>query len=578
MDREASRVIIVDDMVINRMIISSLLASNGVLADQAESGRECIEMCRDKEYDLILLDHRMPEYDGVDTLLELKELFKEQGREVPVVCHTTEEGRSNINLYKSAGFADVLIKPIDPKELSEVIMTYLPEEDILAQEEIEKTSEPSEEFTNEEISHDVQEELDKLPLWLKTVPHIDLVKGVTNCSCAEDYIDALYVFSMSINSKSEDILYYMRDREWTMYRLSVHSLKSMARLIGARDLAALAKELEDACEENDYKLIKEKTPMLLESYRKFKELLGPLMEDEDIMALINEAEAEEKERRKQEEKEEVLSYSRTKSVLYIRPNHGIVTKGVEKNLKDANFNVISVVDEPDEIIAHRQDADIVLYHPIAEGESHIGITMNMLNEMCRDDSKIFLLMGDVSDLEIAREAGVASIVSRIYERPVDMNKFIDDILYYSELLEENQRKKTLFVVDDDSDYLAVVNRWLSKNYLISTFSSGEELINGLNTARPDLILMDYEMPDLDGYDLLKKIRTKDETKDIPVIFLTGKNDRDHVYKILNYKPDGYLLKTSQKEDLLDVIDRFFAEMMYRKSLEEVERDDNTANS
>ena len=102
MDREASRVIIVDDMVINRMIISSLLASNGVLADQAESGRECIEMCRDKEYDLILLDHRMPEYDGVDTLLELKELFKEQGREVPVVCHTTEEGRSNINLYKAA--------------------------------------------------------------------------------------------------------------------------------------------------------------------------------------------------------------------------------------------------------------------------------------------------------------------------------------------------------------------------------------------------------------------------------------------------------------------------------------------
>ena len=122
MEKESSRVIIVDDMVINRMIISSLLAGNGIKADQAESGRECIELCKKNDYDLILLDHRMPEFDGVDTLVALKDIFKDKGRDVPVICHTTEEGRKNINLYKAAGFADVLIKPIDPKQLADVLI------------------------------------------------------------------------------------------------------------------------------------------------------------------------------------------------------------------------------------------------------------------------------------------------------------------------------------------------------------------------------------------------------------------------------------------------------------------------
>ena len=121
------RVLIVDDMVVNRLILSELLESNGVASDLAESGKECIDLCRENTYDLILLDHRMPELDGIDTLLQLKRIFEAQGRVIPVVCHTTEDARNNTNLYKAAGFADVLFKPIQPKLLSEILMRYLPE-------------------------------------------------------------------------------------------------------------------------------------------------------------------------------------------------------------------------------------------------------------------------------------------------------------------------------------------------------------------------------------------------------------------------------------------------------------------
>ena len=557
MEKESSRVIIVDDMVINRMIISSLLAGNGIKADQAESGRECIELCKKNNYDLILLDHRMPEFDGVDTLVALKDIFKDKERDVPVICHTTEEGRKNINLYKAAGFADVLIKPIDPKQLADVLITYLPESESIPDEE----DKLNEDIINEPVTLDEDaDELDKLPDWLKTVPHIDLVKGIDNCGSAEDYIDALYVFYSSIDEKSDDIAHFRNFDELTMYKLSVHSLKSMSALVGARDLSVLARELEEAAKNEDIKAIRDKTPELLESYRKFKKLLSPLMDD--VRRLVKETACEEE---KEEDKDtSTKRYRESRTVLYIRPGKGIVTKGIEKSLSDIDYRVISVEDEPDEIIKYKDEADIILYHPVSGGESHIGITMNLLSEICRDDMKIFLLMGDSSDIEIAKKSSGFNAVSEVYSRPVNMQRFVDDIEHFTLLLEEYHRKKTIFIVDDDPDYISVVTRWLSKDYQISAFNAGEELIKGLSVSKPDLILMDYEMPGLDGYDLMKYIKSDESTKYIPVIFLTGKNDREHVFKILNYKPDGYLLKTSQKENLIDSIDRFFLESLFGK--------------
>ena len=88
MINNAYQVLIVDDLPVNRMILSSLLASRGVVSDQADIGKACLEMCRQKDYDLILLDHRMPEMDGIDTLTFLKDIFAEKARELPVICHT----------------------------------------------------------------------------------------------------------------------------------------------------------------------------------------------------------------------------------------------------------------------------------------------------------------------------------------------------------------------------------------------------------------------------------------------------------------------------------------------------------
>lgn len=572
MENKNHRVLIVDDMNINRIVLSSLLASHGVFSDQAENGKECLELCKNKDYDLILLDHRMPELDGAETLIRLKELFNERGREIPVICHTTEEGRKNISLYKAAGFADVLIKPIDPRELFSVLMTWLNDgtasDDKDEKLSFDKVAAAYPGFDDIGLTDkDTRDELEKLPVWLKIVPHIDLITGVRNCGSAEDYVDALYIFYSSIEEKSDEIEDYAVCEDWTMYALRVHSIKSVARLVGAKKLGDAAAELEEASRTGKYDIVRRDTPSFLRSYRDFIELLSPFAENDELEKILRETSSVKNEPDKASDERD-----HGNSVLFIQSGQGLVKKGIENNLTSAGFNVISIPDEPDRIISHRNEADLVIYYPGSGDDPHIGIIMSLLGEICQDDSKILCLTGDVADLNTAMQANGAHRVSRCYPRPVAIDQFIGDMKIFADLERDFYRKKTIFVVDDDTSYLSVIEHWLSSQYNVSCFRSGPEALDGILTVMPDLILLDFEMPEMDGCELMKNLRINFEQK-IPIIFLTGKNDKELVFHVLEYKPDGYLLKTSQRDTLLDTIQRFFSETLFRMSLSQ-----NTADS
>ena len=563
MINNAYQVLIVDDLPVNRMILSSLLASRGVVSDQADSGKACLEMCRQKDYDLILLDHRMPEMDGIDTLTFLKDIFAEKEREIPVICHTVEEGRKNINLYKAAGFADVLIKPIDPRELSEMIVKYLPEmgdkkENTAIESIISEREEPVEcddAFVRQEMEH--------LPMWLKSVANLDLAAGIKGCGGAEDYIEALEIFHASIEDKAKDIERSAESGDVDNYRILVHSLKSMARLVGAKKLGELSTALEEAADGNFADIIRKDTPELLAEYREYIKLLEPVEDEEDAKHLAHCDSSKDS-----GHTHDFPEKDKSRTVLFIHSQHGVAVKGIEKGLAECGFFVIGIPERPDVIINHRFEADIILYYPSIDEDSHIDLTMNLLGEISQDDSKIFCLAGDPSDLQPAIDACGSAHVSRVYKRPIDLFKFTEDMVFFSELLRESRRRKNIYIVDDDKDYSAVIEKWLSSSYNVSCFSKATDMLKGLSTMVPDLIILDYEMPEINGYDLIKELRTIPEVKRVPIIFLTGKNDRDRVFSILQYKPDGYLLKSVTKDDLTDYIARFFRESFFRKSLKD----------
>lgn len=111
---------------------------------------------------------------------------------------------------------------------------------------------------------------------------------------------------------------------------------------------------------------------------------------------------------------------------------------------------------------------------------------------------------------------------------------------------------------DDSDFmLKAMSDLLREDYEVLTAKSGMSAIRGITLDRPDLILLDYEMPVCDGSQVLGMIRSEKEFADIPVIFLTSKVDKESVSKVIALKPEGYLSKSMPPETVKKEVDHFF---------------------
>lgn len=116
-------------------------------------------------------------------------------------------------------------------------------------------------------------------------------------------------------------------------------------------------------------------------------------------------------------------------------------------------------------------------------------------------------------------------------------------------------KKRILVVDDNGTALRTMKAMLEDRYEVAVAISGAQAMTSIGKKRPDLILLDYEMPICDGKMTLEMIRADDDMKDIPVMFLTAINDRANIEAVLKLKPAGYFLKPPVKDKLIAEIDR-----------------------
>lgn len=119
-------------------------------------------------------------------------------------------------------------------------------------------------------------------------------------------------------------------------------------------------------------------------------------------------------------------------------------------------------------------------------------------------------------------------------------------------------KKCILVVDDSGTALRTMKAMLEEYYEVTLAISGAQAMTSIGKKRPDLILLDYEMPICDGKMTLEMIRADNDLKDIPVIFLTAINDRANIEAVLKLKPAGYFLKPAEKNRLLAEIDKILS--------------------
>ena len=117
----------------------------------------------------------------------------------------------------------------------------------------------------------------------------------------------------------------------------------------------------------------------------------------------------------------------------------------------------------------------------------------------------------------------------------------------------------ILLIDDSLIQLRTLNMLLQGKYEVLMSTTGFDGIAMAKREQPDLILLDYNMPILSGRDAFKKLQEKEETKNIPVIFLTGVDEREEVEEVLRLRPQGYLLKPVENDLLFAKIDKILAE-------------------
>lgn len=120
-------------------------------------------------------------------------------------------------------------------------------------------------------------------------------------------------------------------------------------------------------------------------------------------------------------------------------------------------------------------------------------------------------------------------------------------------VQQESGPKHVLVIDDDPLMLRVIKEELKDEFQVATAISGKIGLSFLQRKKTDLILLDYEMPEENGPMVLEKLRANEATRDIPVVFLTGINDREKIKQVLSMKPQGYLLKPIEHDKLVQTI-------------------------
>ena len=243
-------------------------------------------------------------------------------------------------------------------------------------------------------------------------------------------------------------------------------------------------------------------------------------------------------------------------VLFLGSGSPFMVNAVLGNLSTAGYDVMSIELKPETVRTYAEGADAaVLFLGTALLEN--TATLAAVNELFGVPDKLLLLIGSKDELIRCEQVFPEGAVSASFNKPLDIKKFIaimDRLTNTSNL----RGKKRVLLVDDDGDYLRMVKGWLTNHYRVSVVNSGMQALTFLANNKPDLILLDYTMPVTSGAQVLEMIRSEPGTAHIPVIFLTGKDDSDSVRRVLELKPDGYILKSIDRDSLLERLEEFFS--------------------
>lgn len=256
-----AKILIVDDNAMNLTVCEGLLEPLSMQIETASSGQEAIEKISTKKYDLILMDHMMPEIDGVEATHIIRRFHKEY-EDTPIIAFTANAVFGSKDMFIQEGMNDFIAKPIEVRILVAKLKRWLPKN---------KLKNINTKNTQAGKENRTQTQKETAPV----IQDLDTASALKLLGSAKLFWNILEDYYRAIPKKYALIKQYAEEKNWRNYTIEVHSLKSASKQIGANKLAEDAAELEVAGNALDESLIAAKTPALLELYSHYEGILKP---------------------------------------------------------------------------------------------------------------------------------------------------------------------------------------------------------------------------------------------------------------------------------------------------------------
>ncbi len=255
-----AEILVVDDNAVNLTIAEGLLKPLQMKIQTADSGQQAIDKARHYHFDIIFMDHMMPEMDGIEATHLLREL--EGYENTPIIALSANAVSGIREKFLSEGMSDFVPKPIELHNLISKVRQWLPPEKV----------KEAEEFT---LTENAQDELPD------AVGDLDVAGAVKLLGSKQMYFTILENYYKVIEKKAGAIRSLWEGEDWKNYTIEVHALKSLSRQVGAGALAELAASLEKAGNEENIDFIMQQTEKLLTMYLDYIPVLEPLFKQEE---------------------------------------------------------------------------------------------------------------------------------------------------------------------------------------------------------------------------------------------------------------------------------------------------------
>ena len=280
-----AKILIVDDNTINLRVESSLMKNYRFTIDTALSGMEALEKLESKDYDMVFMDHMMPEMDGVDTLHRIRDKAGIYYANIPVIALTANAVAGAKEMLIAEGFQDFLSKPVEIASMHRILEKYLPDAKKIYDFEDDATDVQSGETVYNDHEHEtVYKQLHNPQAFVKepgaetaredTAADIDEKQGTLYCGSLEDFEDILKIHYEDYEENSRKIQAFYDSKDWKNYVILVHGLKSSMKSVGIMKLSDMCLGLELAGKENRIDYILKNHDAMMAEYGRIHDVIG----------------------------------------------------------------------------------------------------------------------------------------------------------------------------------------------------------------------------------------------------------------------------------------------------------------